>query len=266
MAGESEARIGSGYDAFYEAWGRSELLRRLWRDHVTGAGFPAEFEHISFLPLPVLEELTAGLRLGAGDQLVDLACGAGGPGLWAAAQTGAVLTGVDLSAVAVRKATERVGPLGLEDRATFRQGTFADTGLPEASADAVMTVDALQYAPDQAAALAEVARILRPGGRFAFLAFELDATKVAGLGVWEDPVGDYRPALDDAGFDVVSYKQVDGWHDAVTGVYAAIVEQQEPLTAELGELAATALVLEATITLQLEPYAGHVFAVAERRR
>ena len=40
-----------------------------------------------------------------------------------------------------------------------------------------MTVDALQCAPDKTNALAEVARILRPTGRFAFVAFELDAER-----------------------------------------------------------------------------------------
>ena len=40
-----------------------------------------------------------------------------------------------------------------------------------------MTVDALQYAPNKVQAFAEVARILRPGGRFAFVAFELDPSR-----------------------------------------------------------------------------------------
>jgi len=55
----------------------------------------------------------------------------------------------------------------MSDTAVFRQGTFEATALDEASVDAVMTVDALQYAPSKTAALAEIARIVRPGGRFA---------------------------------------------------------------------------------------------------
>jgi hypothetical protein len=34
-------------------------------------------------------------------------------------------------------------------RAEFRHGSFEQTGLSAQSADAVMTVDALQYAPDK---------------------------------------------------------------------------------------------------------------------
>jgi SAM-dependent methyltransferase len=208
-----------------------------------------------------LRALGAGLALAHGDALVDLACGAGGPGRWVARESSATLTGIDLSAVAIERARESAAA----ERATFRRGSFEATGLPDASADGVMTVDALQYAPDKAAAMREMARILRPGGRLALTTFELDRERVEGLGVWDDPVGDYRPLLTDAGFDVVSYEQTDGWSDAVRGAYGAIVDTQEVLSTEMGEDASAALVLEASVTLQLSPYSGHVLVVATRR-
>ena len=130
----------------------------------------------------------------------------------------------------------------------------------------MMTVDALQYAPDKAAAFAEVGRILRPGGRFAFVAFELDAERIAQVeGVWEDPVGDYRPLLEAASFDVLSYEQIRGWQKHVSDGFGAVVAHQAALEAEMGERAAAATVLEASITLGLQPYCGHVLAVATRR-
>ena len=266
MTNEPDERISSGYDAFYEAWGKSPTLRRIWRDEVTGPDFPEDFAHISFLPLAQLEELTAGLALQPGQLLVDLACGAGGPGLYAARETGARLIGVDLSPVAVERARERAPGLGLADRATFAQGSFDATGFATGEADAAMTVDALQYAPDKRAALVEVARIVRTGGRFAFVAFELDADKVEGMGVWEDPVGDYRPLLDEVGFDVLSYEPIPGWRESVTAGFGAAMAESDALTAELGEAAATALGLEAAVTLQLDPYCGHVLVIAQRRR
>ena len=262
---EPTDRVASGYDTFYTSWGRSPALRRIWRETVTGPDYPEDYAHISFLPLDQLRALAAGLALRIGDALVDVACGAGGPGLWVAAETGARLTGVDLSPVAVQRATERADALGLSDRATFRTGTFEATGVESGAADAVMTVDALQYAPDKAAALAEAARILRPGGRLSMVTFELDAARVAGMGVWDDPVGDHRPLLDDAGFEVVSYDELPGWRDAVTAAFRAVLAEQDVLAAELGDAAAAAIALEAAVTLELEPYAGHVLAVAERR-
>lgn len=262
----SEARdlVTSGYDAFYSAWGQSPTLRRIWREHVTGPDYPEDFAHISFLPLAQLRALAAGLNLTAEELVVDLACGAGGPGLWVANESGARLVGIDLSSVAVERAKERAVALGMDGRATFTHGSFERTGLASESADAVMTVDALQYAPDKTRALVEVARILHPGGRFAFVAFELDAERIAGLPVWDDPVGDYRPLLADAGFEIQSYEQIPNWQDHVTAGFGAIVAEREALEAELGEAAATATMLEASITLELRPYCGHVLAVAVR--
>lgn len=256
--------IANGYDTFYAAWDRSPTLRQIWRDHVTGPDYPVEFSHISFLPLAQLRALVAGLDLTDDQLLVDVACGAGGPGLWAATETGARLLGLDLSPVAVERARERATELVLSDRAEFRQASFEQSGLVSGSADAVMSVDALQYAPSKSKALAEVARIIHPGRHVAFAAFELEEEHVAGLGVWDDPVGDYRPVLEHAGFEVLSYQQIPDWQRQVSAGFGAVIAQREALDAELGESAAAVLLLEASITLELRPYCGHVLAVATR--
>lgn len=266
MEPEPPDPVASGYEAFYAVWGRSPTFRDLWAEHVTGPDFPEEFAHISMFTLTQLQSLTEGLALSPDQLLVDVACGAGGPGLWAANESGARLVGIDQSPTAVMRATERAQPLGMGGRATFNQGTFEATGLESASADAAMSTDALQYVPDKSRALAEVARILRPGGRFAFISFELDPQHVSGVPFWQDPVPDYRPRLEQAGFEIVRYDQLPNWRDQVAAGYGAIVAHQETLVAELGEAAAAATVMEAAVTLELEPYCGHVLAVATRTR
>jgi SAM-dependent methyltransferase len=255
--------LEAGYNAFYAEWGSSPTLRSLWRQHVTGQDFPEQFEHISFVRLADLESLRSGLDLASEATLVDLACGAGGPGLWVARRSRARLIGVDLSAIAVQRAAERARDAGVDDVLGFRRGTFEQTGLDTASADGVMSVDAIQYGPDTAATFAEIARVLRPGGRLAFIAFELDAQRVAGLPVWRDPIADYRPHLERAGFRVLRYDQLAGWHDQVVAGYTAVLGAQEALETELGA-AAEPLIAEATITLEIQPYSGHVLAVASR--
>jgi len=125
--------------------------------------------------------------------------------MWMARETGANLVGIDLSPVAVEEASKRAMELGLAERAQFRQGTFADTGLAENSVDGAMSEDAIQYAPDKRAFAAEAARILRPGGRFVFTVFEVDPVRAAVLpGFNADPVPDYRPVLTEAGVDDVA--------------------------------------------------------------
>lgn len=261
---DADDLIANGYDSFYSAWGRSPTLRRIWREHVTGLDYPDAFAHISFLTFTQLQDLGASLRLGTDQVLVDLACGAGGPGLWVATASGARLVGRDLSPVAVLAAREHAGALGMDGRSDFAAGSFEHTGLVSGAADAIMTVDALQYAPDKTKAMREVARILRPGGRFAFVAFELDAERTAGLQLWSDPVSDYRPVLERADFEVLRYEQLPNWRHQLRAGFGAVVAEQAVLTSELGEAAAAATVLEASITLELQPYCGHVLAVAVR--
>ncbi len=64
----------------------------------------------------------------------------------------------------IRGEAERLG-MGID----LRTGTAERTGLPDASADSVVGTLVLCSVSDVAAALTEVLRVLRPGGRFVFL-------------------------------------------------------------------------------------------------
>ncbi len=266
MDDSGQELVAAGYNAVFEGVPRSPTFSRIWRTHSLGADYPVGFEHISFLTLPEMRGMAAELALTAGSVLVDLACGMGGPGLWIARETGAQLIGVDISSVALEKARERALAQGLASAARFVPGSFAHTGLDRASVDGAMSVDALQYAPDKQAALDEAARVLRPGGRLVFACFEFEPERVAGLPVLgTDPVSDYRPVLERAGFDVVSYAETAGWRERVTATYQAAADARPALTQEMGEAACGALLGEIALTLQLQPYRSHVLVSAKRR-
>lgn len=266
MSQTDEERVAAGYDIVYDGISRSPTFARLWRQHSLGGDYPDGFEHISFLTLTEMRSMAEALRLASDSALLDLACGMGGPGLWVACETGARLTGIDVSKVALDFARQRAHNLGLTARAQFLHGTFATTGLRSSSIDGVMTVDALQYAPDKRTALAEIARVLRAGGRFAFACFELEAERVQGLPVFgTDPVGDYRPLLQDAGFEVLRYEESPDWERRVRSTYHAIIDAKDELTLELGDDAFAALSGELMVTIQLRPYRSRVIAVVERR-
>jgi Methyltransferase domain len=95
------------------------------------------------------------LDLAAGQTLVDLACGRGGPGLWFAQQADTELVGVDFSSVGVSQARHRAALFGLADRARFVVGDLARTGLAKASADAVVCIYAFHFAtPREAVTMA----------------------------------------------------------------------------------------------------------------
>jgi len=258
--------VASGYDAVFAAMPNATTFHRLWRTHACGDDFPPDFYHISFVTLAELRRIARDLALAPEDTLVDIGCGMGGPALWLARQTGAHVIGVDASSAGVGLANERAAQLGLADRARFRIGTFASTGLAPESANGIVSEDALQYAPDKRAVFAEAQRVLAPGGRFVFTAFELAPERVAGLPVLGvDPVEDFAPLLKDAGFGVDLYEGVRGWPEPMTSAYQALIDAKDELTEEMGEAAVTALMSELTVTLQIRPYRRRVLVSATKQ-
>jgi ubiquinone/menaquinone biosynthesis C-methylase UbiE len=258
--------VVEGYDAVYAAISQSAVFSWIWRKHVLGDDYPMDFAHISFLTLIELQEMRQRLALSQGARFVDLACGAGGPGLWIAKVMDATLVGVDPSTIGLTHARVRADNVGIANKARFTQGTFAMTGLADAAADGAMSVDALQYAPDKRAGLQEAARILRPGGRLVFTAFEVEPQRVEGLPVLGvDPVADYRPLLEEQGFAIEFYQETRGWAERVQATFTAVIEAMPLLTSEMGERAASALGLEAALTLRYRPYRRRVLVAAHTR-
>jgi SAM-dependent methyltransferase len=265
-AGSGSDVVVDGYDAVYAAVASSPAFARLWADHACGGPFPAEFAHISFLTYDELQVMAHYLALGEGTVLADLACGAGGPGLWIAAHCGGSVIGVDPSSAGLAQARKRAEQVALTDRSLYQQGTFASTGLGHGAADAALSVDAIQYAPDKTEVFREAYRILCPGGRLAFCAFEVDPERIAGIPVLGvDPVPDYAPLLETAGFAIDSYQESAGWADRVPAAFGAVMEAMPALTDEMGEAASMALQMEAAVTLQLQPYRRRVVVHARRR-
>jgi ubiquinone/menaquinone biosynthesis C-methylase UbiE len=254
-----------GYDAVYDALPRGETFNRLWRMNAYHGEFPEPFAHIGFLTAEEAQRLRAMLHIGPGEVLVDLACGAGGPGLWMARESGASLIGIDPSAAGLAAARQRATGVGLAGRARFQHGTFEQTNLAGGAASAVMSIDAFQYAPGKRAAFAEFARIMRPGARIGIVCFEAGPATVEGLPIFGvDPVADYRPLIAAAGLTVEAYEETPGWEQRVHAAFSAILENTDTLIAEMGEPAAAAAAAEAMLTIQIKPYRRRIMAVASR--
>ena len=257
--------VRDAYDAVYDVLAGSPTFNRIWRTNAYRGEFPEAFAHISFLTLDEARRMLELLRVDAGSVLVDVACGAGGPGLWTAQQTGASLIGIDAAASAIAAAKERASAVDLGTRARFQQGTFERTGLPDEAAGAIMSVEAFQYAPDKRRALAELHRVLRPGGRLGLICFEVDPAKASGLPILGvDPVADYQPLLVQAGFTIDTYEETPGWEARVYAAFGAIVDASDALTAEMGERAASGAIAEAMLTVAMKPYPRRVLVVAAR--
>jgi ubiquinone/menaquinone biosynthesis C-methylase UbiE len=146
----------------------------------------------------------------------------------------------------------------------FITARFEQLAIRSESAEAVMSVDALQYAANKLATFVEAARTLRPGGRLMFTAFEVDsAAGVPVLG--RDPVSDFRPLLEAAGFEVAHYEETADWMRRVTRTYEAVRGALPVLSQQLGSAAATALAVEVSLTLERAMYRRRILAAAVRR-
>jgi ubiquinone/menaquinone biosynthesis C-methylase UbiE len=101
-----------------------------------------------------------------GERVLDVACGTGLVAFEAARLVGAAgrVTGVDLSGKMVAAAQRRAADLGVAN-ATFQRMDAQKLEFPDASFDVVVCALGLMYVPEPVAALSEMRRILRPGGR-----------------------------------------------------------------------------------------------------
>ncbi|MGY6697338.1 MAG: bifunctional 2-polyprenyl-6-hydroxyphenol methylase/3-demethylubiquinol 3-O-methyltransferase UbiG [Roseinatronobacter sp.] len=101
----------------------------------------------------------------SGKRVLDLGC-AGGFMAEALAERGAEVTGIDPAAKAIEAARAHAAQTGHQIRYDVGVGEalpYADAGF-----DAVVCVDVLEHVQDLAQVLAEVSRVLRPGGLFLF--------------------------------------------------------------------------------------------------
>ncbi len=118
------------------------------------------------------EVLLDQVGLSAGQAVLDVACGPGTMARLAAGRLGpsGQVTGCDLSPgmlelAAAKKPVEGAAPI------TYQECPADDLPLPDDAFDVVLCQQGLQFFPDKAGALAEMRRVLKPGGR-------------AGVAVW----------------------------------------------------------------------------------
>ncbi|WGH79645.1 bifunctional 2-polyprenyl-6-hydroxyphenol methylase/3-demethylubiquinol 3-O-methyltransferase UbiG [Jannaschia ovalis] len=100
-----------------------------------------------------------------GKDVLDLGC-AGGFMAEALAEKGARVTGIDPAAKAIEAARAHAAEQGHDIR--YDTGVGEELPYDDAAFDAVVCVDVLEHVQDLDRVLAEVARVLRPGGLFLF--------------------------------------------------------------------------------------------------
>ncbi len=148
-----------------------------------------------------------------GETVVDLGSGSGMDSFLAALKVGpgGKVFGIDMTD-AQRFKADRLRAGGGFTNITFLKGYIDAVPLPDQSADVVISNGVFNLAPDKAAVFAEVARLLKPGGRMAIADIVTDARLPESIScnttLWAACIGgaaqrdDYRAMIEATGLKV----------------------------------------------------------------
>lgn len=143
---------------------------------------------------------------GPEDEVLDVATGTAAVAIELVRQRGCRVVGLDQSTEMLASARARVEQAGLAERIQLVEGSADELPFPDRSFDALTFTYLVRYVEDPAATLAELARVVRPGGVVAGLEFGL-------------PRGAWRPLWElyiRVGLPVAGRVISPGWHEVGT--------------------------------------------------
>jgi arsenite methyltransferase len=179
---------------------------------------------------------TAVAELHEGETVLDLGSGGGIDVLLSAKRVGpsGKAHGLDMTDEMLGLARENARKAGVEN-VEFHKGYIEEIPLPDASVDVVISNCVINLSADKAKVLREVARVLRPGGRFAVsdvIADEdMDDATRADMQAYTGCIAgalterEFTQALVDAGLDDVEIRETHRVHDQAA---SAIVRARKP--------------------------------------
>ena len=210
------SQVTDAVRAHYDGPGLTERLK---------AALPPEGEPLTVAALAPLDQfhtrgllatadLASAAELKATDIVLDLGSGVGGPARYIAATYDCAVVGVDLSPSFVEAATYLTARCGLSDRVSFQIGDALRLPFEAAAFDTVFLQHVAMNIADRAALYAEIARVLKPQGRFATYDLVLDGGDVIYPAPWAGDAStsfllsaaDTRAALAAAGFKPVLWR------------------------------------------------------------
>ena len=150
------------YAALYQSEAHKKLCKRV---------FGRDLCQENMTDMQALDGALQELSLEAGHHVLDLGCGAGGIAEYVAAETGARISGIDLSTTAISTAIART-----EDKRemlNFREGDMNSLELSQNSFDAAYSIDSFYWVADPADAIRRIAEGIKPGGKLAILIVQI---------------------------------------------------------------------------------------------
>jgi arsenite methyltransferase len=191
---------------------------------------------------------TAVADLHEGETVLDLGSGAGADVLISARRVGerGKAIGLDMTDEMLDLARENAAKAGVTN-VEFVKGYIEDIPLPDASVDVVLSNCVINLAGDKGKVIAEAARVLAPGGRFAvsdvIASPEMDEDTRADMEQWTGCIAgaltreEFESVLADSGLEDIEIRETHAVHEFAN---SAIIRARKPeaegccSTSELG--------------------------------
>ena len=176
---------------------------------------------------------TAVAELNPGETVLDLGSGGGIDVLLSAARVGTTgrAIGVDMTDEMI-ELSRRNARDAKAANVDFLKGTIEALPLPDASVDVVISNCVINLAADKPAVFAEIARVLRPGGRIGVSdVVDLGPGQRAERGSHAGCIagalsfGEYEAGLRDVGLSDISVRPT---HQVADGLFAAVIRARRP--------------------------------------
>jgi SAM-dependent methyltransferase len=127
----------------------------------------APVDHFHARGFPATVDLADRLTIRAGDHVLDIGCGIGGPARYIATRFGCKVTGIDLTPTFVEAGRRLTALLALQDQVSIELGDAQQLPYADGSFDGAIAQHVTMNIQDRRRFFAEAARVLKPGGWFA---------------------------------------------------------------------------------------------------
>lgn len=150
---------------FYDA--SSGLWEEIWGEHMHHGYYGADGKlkkERRQAQIDLIEEILKWSGVQQAENILDVGCGIGGSSLYLAQKFNASATGITLSPVQAKRASERAQEAGLGSRCRFQVANAQEMPFANNSFDLVWSLESGEHMPDKAKFMQECYRVLKPGG------------------------------------------------------------------------------------------------------